>query len=73
MAPIGTTAQFDDGRANLRSLPQDHELIELEFAEIKAQSLFEKRTLAEVPAPAATDRLEHIQVAMGRYWILVSP
>lgn len=33
--------------ANLRSLPQDHELIELEFAEIKAQSLFEKKTLAE--------------------------
>jgi len=33
--------------ANLRSLPQDHELIELEYAEIKAQSLFEKRTLAE--------------------------
>ncbi|EON62583.1 hypothetical protein W97_01807 [Coniosporium apollinis CBS 100218] len=33
--------------ANLRGLPQDHELIELEFAEIRAQSLFEKRTLAE--------------------------
>ena len=33
--------------ANLRSLPQDHELIELEYAEIRAQSLFEKRTLAE--------------------------
>jgi sugar porter (SP) family MFS transporter len=33
--------------ASLRQLPQDHELIELEFAEIKAQSLFEKRTVAE--------------------------
>ncbi|KAK8185495.1 general substrate transporter [Phyllosticta paracitricarpa] len=33
--------------ARLRSLPQDHELIELEFAEIRAQSLFEKMTLAE--------------------------
>lgn len=33
--------------ASLRNLPQDHELIELEFAEIKAQSLFEKKTLAE--------------------------
>ncbi|KAF2754961.1 MFS sugar transporter-like protein [Pseudovirgaria hyperparasitica] len=33
--------------AKLRNLPQDHELIEIEFAEIKAQSLFDKRTLAE--------------------------
>ncbi|KAI8713861.1 hypothetical protein NCS52_01231900 [Fusarium sp. LHS14.1] len=33
--------------ADLRSLPTDHELIELEFLEIKAQSLFEKRSLAE--------------------------
>ncbi|OCL03960.1 general substrate transporter [Glonium stellatum] len=33
--------------ARLRQLPQDHELIELEFAEIKAQSLFEKRSLQE--------------------------
>jgi sugar porter (SP) family MFS transporter len=33
--------------ARLRNLPQDHELIELEFAEIKAQSLFEKKSLAE--------------------------
>lgn len=33
--------------ANLRGLPQDHELVELEFLEIKAQSLFEKRTVAE--------------------------
>jgi hypothetical protein len=33
--------------ASLRDLPEDHELIELEFLEIKAQSLFEKRSLAE--------------------------
>ncbi|CAK1356225.1 putative polyol transporter 3 [Cercospora beticola] len=33
--------------ASLRGLPQDHELIELEFLEIKAQSLFEKRSTAE--------------------------
>jgi hypothetical protein len=33
--------------ANLRDLSPDHELIELEFLEIKAQSLFEKRSIAE--------------------------
>jgi len=33
--------------ASLRDLPEDHELIELEFAEIKAQSLFEKKSLRE--------------------------
>ena len=33
--------------ASLRSLPQDHELVELEFAEIRAQSMFEKRVIAE--------------------------
>ena len=33
--------------ASLRGLSQDHELIEIEYAEIRAQSLFEKRTLAE--------------------------
>ena len=33
--------------AMLRGLPQDHELIELEYMEIKAQSLFEKRTVRE--------------------------
>jgi hypothetical protein len=30
--------------ANLRGLSVDHELVELEFLEIKAQSQFEKRT-----------------------------
>ncbi|EDU44385.1 ProP Permease of the major facilitator superfamily [Pyrenophora tritici-repentis] len=33
--------------ASLRNLPIDHELIELEFLEIKAQSMFEKRSIAE--------------------------
>ncbi|KAF2999923.1 hypothetical protein E8E13_008964 [Curvularia kusanoi] len=33
--------------AGLRELPEDHELIELEFLEIKAQSMFEKRSIAE--------------------------
>ena len=32
--------------ATLRSMPVEHELIELEFLEIKAQSMFEKRTVA---------------------------
>lgn len=33
--------------ANLRGLSVDHELIELEYTEIRAQSLFEKRSTAE--------------------------
>lgn len=33
--------------ARLRGLPLEHELVELEFLEIKAQSLFEKATVAE--------------------------
>ena len=33
--------------AKLRGLSTDHELIELEYSEIRAQSLFEKRTVAE--------------------------
>ncbi|OBT90762.1 hypothetical protein VE02_00682 [Pseudogymnoascus sp. 03VT05] len=33
--------------ASLRGLEEDHELVEIEFLEIKAQSLFEKRTTAE--------------------------
>jgi hypothetical protein len=34
--------------ANLRGMSADHELVEIEFLEIKAQSLFEKRTIAEM-------------------------
>ncbi|KAH7123013.1 general substrate transporter [Dactylonectria macrodidyma] len=43
----GRESEARDVLSNLRDLPPDHELIELEFLEIKAQSLFEKRSLAE--------------------------
>jgi sugar porter (SP) family MFS transporter len=43
----GREAEARKNLASLRDLPEDHELIELEFLEIKAQSLFEKRSLAE--------------------------
>ncbi|KAK0262504.1 hypothetical protein LTR91_003805 [Friedmanniomyces endolithicus] len=43
----GREAEARKTLASLRGLSQDHELIELEYAEIKAQSLFEKRTVAE--------------------------
>ncbi|KAK4246580.1 sugar transporter [Corynascus novoguineensis] len=34
--------------SELRGMPPDHELVEIEFLEIKAQSLFEKRSIAEM-------------------------
>lgn len=43
----GREAEARKVLANLRGLSQDHELVELEFLEIKAQSMFEKRTVAE--------------------------
>lgn len=43
----GRESEAREVLSDLRDLPPDHELIELEFLEIKAQSLFEKRTLAE--------------------------
>ncbi|RDI84679.1 hypothetical protein Vi05172_g5255 [Venturia inaequalis] len=43
----GREAEARKVLASLRNLSQDHELIELEYAEIRAQSLFEKRVLAE--------------------------
>lgn len=43
----GREAEARKTLAMLRGLPQDNELIELEYMEIKAQSLFEKRTVAE--------------------------
>ncbi|KAF7556690.1 hypothetical protein G7Z17_g1198 [Cylindrodendrum hubeiense] len=43
----GRESEAREVLSNLRDLPPDHELIELEFLEIKAQSLFEKRSLAE--------------------------
>ena len=43
----GREAEARKTLASLRGLSQDHELIELEYMEIRAQSLFEKRTVAE--------------------------
>ncbi|KAI4149510.1 MAG: hypothetical protein L6R39_002488 [Caloplaca ligustica] len=43
----GREAEARKVLSNLRSLDQDHPLIELEFLEIKAQSVFEKRSTAE--------------------------
>ncbi|KAL2138250.1 hypothetical protein VTI28DRAFT_7193 [Corynascus sepedonium] len=34
--------------SELRGMPPDHELVEIEFLEIKAQSLFDKRSIAEM-------------------------
>ncbi|KAF2230855.1 general substrate transporter [Viridothelium virens] len=55
--------------ANLRGLPQDNELIELEFAEIRAQSVFEKRTIAEkfphLSAQTASNTIRLQFVAIG--------
>lgn len=48
--------------ANLRDLPEDHELLQLEFLEIKAQSLFEHRTM-EKNFPAL--------VAQKDWWSLI--
>ncbi|KAK4227332.1 quinate permease [Podospora fimiseda] len=44
----GREEEARKGLASLRGLPIDHELVELEFLEIKAQSLFEKRSVAEL-------------------------
>ncbi|KAK7703174.1 hypothetical protein SLS57_011058 [Botryosphaeria dothidea] len=55
--------------ANLRNLSQDHDLIELEYAEIRAQSLFEKKTLAEnfphLSHPTAWNTFKLQWVAIG--------
>lgn len=61
----GREAEARKVLANLRDLPQDDELIELEYAEIRAQSLFEKRVLAE--------RFPHLQemTAMNTMKLLV--
>jgi sugar porter (SP) family MFS transporter len=44
----GREAEARKTLASLRGLSPDHELVELEYMEIKAQSLFEKRTVAEL-------------------------
>ncbi|KAI1810799.1 putative hexose transport-related protein [Poronia punctata] len=55
--------------ANLRGLPADHELVELEFLEIKAQSQFELRTVAEhfphLQQPTAWNTFKLQFVAIG--------
>lgn len=55
--------------AMLRSMPQDHELVELEFLEIKAQSVFEKRTVADkfphLQSPSAWNTFKLQFVAIG--------
>jgi len=55
--------------ATLRDLPVDHELIELEFLEIQAQSLFEKRTVAaqfpHLSEPTAWNTVKLQFVAIG--------
>ncbi|KAK4574343.1 hypothetical protein LTR86_002105 [Recurvomyces mirabilis] len=43
----GREAEARKTLASLRGLSADHELIELEYMEIRAQSMFEKRTVAE--------------------------
>ncbi|TGO42451.1 hypothetical protein BHYA_0008g00410 [Botrytis hyacinthi] len=44
----GREAEARKVLAQLRNLPHDHELVEIEFLEIKVQSLFEKRSIAEL-------------------------
>jgi len=44
----GREAEARKVLSELRGLSSDHELVELEFLEIKAQSLFEKRSVAEM-------------------------
>ena len=55
--------------AKLRGLSADHELVELEFLEIKAQSTFEKRTVAEkfphLQHPSAWNTFKLQFVAIG--------
>lgn len=43
----GREAEARKTLASLRGLPEDNELVELEYLEIKAQSKFEKRSIAE--------------------------
>ena len=55
--------------AKLRGMSTDHELVELEFLEIKAQSTFEKRTVAEkfphLQHPSAWNTFKLQFVAIG--------
>ena len=55
--------------ATLRGMSVDHELVDLEFLEIKAQSVFEKRTVAEkfphLQTPSAWNTFKLQFVAIG--------
>ncbi|KAK4696194.1 MFS transporter, SP family, sugar:H+ symporter, partial [Lecanoromycetidae sp. Uapishka_2] len=55
--------------AALRGMSQDHELVDLEFLEIKAQSTFEKRTVADkfphLQSPSAWNTFKLQFVAIG--------
>jgi hypothetical protein len=52
-----------DVLSSLRGLPRDHPLIELEFLEIKMQSLFEKRTeKIKFPHLERTDTWSYIKL-----------
>ncbi|KAF2088801.1 general substrate transporter [Saccharata proteae CBS 121410] len=65
----GREAEARRNLANLRGLSQEDELVELEFAEIRAQSLFEKKTLAEnfphLQEPTAWNTFKLQWVAIG--------
>ena len=65
----GREAEARKTLALLRKLPEDNELIEVEFLEIKAQSIFEKRTTAEhfphLSKPTAWNTLKLQFVAVG--------
>ena len=55
--------------SKLRNLPVDHELLQLEFLEIKAQSVFDKRNVAEkwpgLSEPTIMNTLKLQFVAIG--------
>ena len=65
----GREAEAKRTLALLRGMPEDHELVELEFLEIRAQSLFEKRTVeAKFPhlakmTPMNTIKLQFVAIA----------
>jgi hypothetical protein len=57
-----------DVLANLRGLPRDDPLIELEFLEIKMQSLFEKRTeKLKFPNLERTDTWSYIKLEAAEF------
>ena len=65
----GREAEAQKVLSKLRNLPPDHDLLELEFLEIKAQSVFDKRSVAEnwphLSEPTAWNTLKLQFVAIG--------